>query len=436
MSFLRALIAVSGLSILIGGAAFSADLPTDRPVTLRECIEFALANHSSVRSAGRELDASRAEVRSARAGYLPRLEASSDYFSSGRSGTSSSRFGVRDTSASGVQEVIRLTETVFDGFRTPTAIRQAWSSARASEADLELARQERMLAVTTAYLNLLRAGRLADIAARTVEQSEEQKRLIQGRIDAGDAAPIDIYPVDVQLANAKLEKIRADNDVRVAANALRNAIGLDRGPALCPVDVGAPSTELPQLQECVESALEDRPEIMRSISQIESQKATAALARLVRLPQPTASASYQRGFADAGFDKQWEIGIGLSLNVFDGGAAAADERSAKARLDALLLRDEQLRKDIATEVEEAYLNLINALERLEASKSNVMLAQKNLEVAKAKYQEGLGIPIEITTAEVAYADAQTQNAEALYDSYVARAQLEKAMGRRSYSLWQ
>jgi len=116
--------------------------------------------------------------------------------------------------------------------------------------------------------------------------------------------------------------------------------------------------------------------------------------------------------------------------------ASISSRSAKARLDALLLRDEQLRKDIATEVEEAYLNLINALERLEASKSNVMLAQKNLEVAKAKYQEGLGIPIEITTAEVAYADAQTQNAEALYDSYVARAQLEKAMGRRSYSLWQ
>jgi outer membrane protein TolC len=330
------------------------------------------------------------------------------------------------------QTVVGLSETVFDGGRTRTAIRQASASARVSDANLELARQERVLVVTQAYFNALLTKRLADIADQAVEESARQRELIQARIDAGDAARVDIYPVEVQLANARLNKLQADNDVRVAANALRNAVGLDRGPELRPADVEEPSFRIPSLEESLSAALNDRPEVARHAAELDSAGAALSLAKSQIVPVPTASLNYDRGLAGTGYDSQWSVGFGLSMNLFDAGAARAEVDGSRARVDSLTLREDQLRKDVSAEVEEAHLNLTNALERLAASKANVNLAQTNLEVARVKYEQGLAIPLEIVSAQVSYSDAQTSHAQTLYDCYIARARLDKVIGRRTY----
>jgi outer membrane protein TolC len=114
------------------------------------------------------------------------------------------------------------------------------------------------------------------------------------------------------------------------------------------------------------------------------------------------------------------------------GAARAAVDSNRAKVDSVKILAEQEKKDITTEVEQSYLNLTSSLEQLTASKSNVTMAQKNLEVAKAKYQQGLAIPIEITNAQTSYSEALANNAQSLYDSYIARAQLDKAMGKKGY----
>lgn len=410
-------------------AGTSSGLPTDRPLTLKECIDYALTEHSSVLSAEQDLIGSVADVKRARSGYVPKLAVGSAFSRLGTLGdqTGDGFFIVQTTDS-----IVSLNETFYDGGRTLTAIRQAKASARASDANLDLTRQGRVLSVTTAYFSALRAKRLADIAAQTVAGSEEQRKLIQARIDLKDAAPVDIYPVEVQLANARLVKLQADNDVRIMANALRNAVGLDRGPELQIVDYTTPSEEVPNLEDSFTKALRDRPEIVQSAAQIDSSKAGLTLSKLQALPVPTATAGYEGDLQGGSFGRAWNIGIGLTMSLFDGGALAAGITSSKASLQSSKLADSQLRKDISTEVEQSYLNLTSALQRLEASKPNVTLAQKNLEVAREKYVQGMAIPLEIVNAQTSYADALASNAQALYDSYVARAQLDNAVGKRGY----
>ena len=402
------LIAISCLLFAIPLQA--ADPPTDRPLSLKECVDYALKQHNSVLGAEKDLVASEAEVRGSRAGYLPRINIGSDYTSSG------STTGGIDANYSGTRSLLGIAETLWDGGRIATSLRQAKASKRAAEADYDLVKQERVLVVTAAYFDALRTKRLADIAAQSVAESEGQRELIQARIDAGDAARVDIFPVEVLLANAKLNKLQADNDARVAVSALRNAVGFDRGPELKLVDVEAPANDVEPLDECLMSALSERPEIVISSAQLDSSRAGLSLAKLQALPVLTAGAGYDRGLGGVGFDSEWSAGIGLSMSIFDGGAIAADIDSARARTDSGVLRDDQLRKDINTEVEEAYLNLTNAFERLAASAPNVELAKQNLEVAREKYRQGLAIPLEITTAQVSYADAQASHAEALLGS--------------------
>lgn len=409
----------------------AADAPTG-PLSLKECIDYALAHHNSVLAAESDLTGSRADARRARAGFIPRITVGSTYARSGyegqQVGTGVQRVGTFENQVN----TLAVTETFLDGGRTRTSTRQASAMRRAADADFEVARQERVLTVTTAYFEVLRARRLAEIAAQSVAEAEGQRELIQARIDTGDAAKVDVYPVEVQLANARLQRLQADNNARIAMTSLRNEVGLSGNPDLQLADVQEPSWQVTPLDDCLMCALRDRPELTRSAAQVDSARAALSLARFQRFPVPTASASYNRGLGGTGYDSQWSMGVGLNLNLFDGGAASAQVDSAKARTDSASLRDDQLGKDIATEVEEVYLSLTNAFERLSASTPNVELARQNLEVAREKYKQGLAIPLEIVTAQVSYADAQASHAQALYDCYVARAQLDKAIGKRGY----
>ncbi|MBP6964105.1 MAG: TolC family protein [Armatimonadetes bacterium] len=424
---------VFGLALVMLPCAmsFAADLPSDRPLTLTDCIRHALSNHNNVLAAERDAESSRAATRQARSGYLPRLGVSSGYAQSGYEGGQTGSTQIRTGTFTNDRTILSVTETLYDGGLTRMAIRQAAASERSSIANLELARQQRVLIVTEAYFDALLTSRLADIAAQTVDEAEKQLEMIRAKIDAGDAARVDIYPVEVQLANAKLDRIRADNDVRVAANSLRNAVGLGRGPALTIADVSDPRPDIPTLDASLARAMTDRPEAAGALAQVESAKAGLSYARSQTYPVPTASASYDYGLIGE-LDNRWSVGVALNLNIWDGGAAQAEVDGSRARLDSVSMKSEQLLRDISAEVEEAHLNVTTAFERLKAGAASVELARTNLEVAKEKYMQEMAIPLEITSAQTAYADARAQHARALYDCYVAQARLDRAVGKRGY----
>jgi hypothetical protein len=71
--------------------------------------------------------------------------------------------------------------------------------------------------VTKAYLELLRAQGLADVANQRVVYIEGQQKMIKARVEAGDAAEVDVFPIDAQLANAHVDQLTAKNTVRTSA---------------------------------------------------------------------------------------------------------------------------------------------------------------------------------------------------------------------------
>ena len=94
------------------------------------------------------------------------------------------------------------------------------------------------------------------------------------------------------------------------------------------------------------------------------------------------------------------------------------------------LREEE-RQRIALEVEESYLNLMEAGERIKANEAQKRSAKENLDLANGRYQVGVGSIIEITEAQVINSRAQTDHIRSIYDHKVAEARLARAMGRGS-----
>ena len=82
-------------------------------------------------------------------------------------------------------------------------------------------------------------------------------------------------------------------------------------------------------------------------------------------------------------------------------------------------------------MEEAFLNLVEAGERIRANEAQTKSAKENLDLANGRYQVGVGSIIEITEAQVINTRAQTDHIRSIYDHKVAEARLARAMGRGS-----
>ena len=98
-------------------------------------------------------------------------------------------------------------------------------------------------------------------------------------------------------------------------------------------------------------------------------------------------------------------------------------------LNLAAARVTQTRIDLSNLVQQAVLNIQNAQERLDASRVAAEAAARNLEAENARYQQGLAIPVDLTTAQLNSFTAQSNEIQALYDYYVAQAQLKQALGQ-------
>ena len=119
-----------------------------------------------------------------------------------------------------------------------------------------------------------------------------------------------------------------------------------------------------------------------------------------------------------------EIPIFSALNVYNG------VKRARINLSSAQNSDRSLSNDVFLEVQNAFIALNEAAESIPVAQSTVEKAKENLDLARGRYNEGIGDMIALKDAEVAYTDSELNLLTARYDYAVALAELKKAMGTR------
>jgi outer membrane protein TolC len=118
----------------------------------------------------------------------------------------------------------------------------------------------------------------------------------------------------------------------------------------------------------------------------------------------------------------------LSVPIWDGGVARAREAQARDDLEIAQLRLKQAQEGIALEVRQAYLNLQDAQKRLEVARKGLEQATEALRLARVRFEAGVSPQLEISDAELAFTQAQTNLVNAQFDYLDAYAALLRAIG--------
>ena len=240
----------------------------------------------------------------------------------------------------------------------------------------------------------------------------------------------DVTKAEVDLSNAKLSLLKAENAFRVARVTLNNALGLPEAPDFEIQD----SLDLPRAEVDLDAALrkafDRRPDLQAILVKEKALEETIAYEKKGYYPYVTGNASYGWGGDSFPLDHGWNIGATLNIPLFSGLSTKYQVDEARANLEVLKANEETLRQSIHLVVQQAWLNLREAADRIVTAEISVRQAMENLELANGRYASGVGSPIEVTDALVAESNAKTSFNAALYDYRVAQASMEKATGEK------
>jgi outer membrane protein TolC len=183
-------------------------------------------------------------------------------------------------------------------------------------------------------------------------------------------------------------------------------------------------------EEALSTAFSNRPDLKSAAAKRKAAEQAVALAKTGYYPSISGNAAYNVSGSNFPLNTGWNVGATISIPIFSGFLTKYQVEEARANLNVLKANEETQRLTVFLDVQQAYLNLKEAGERVPTAELAVTQAKENLDIANGRYSAGVGSPVEVTDAQVAYTNAETTYIQALSDYKVAKASLEKAMGGR------
>lgn len=391
--------------------------------------------------------------------------------------------GFNTTQSAGVSATL----PVYTGGRVKASTRAARTAVDIQAANALQIQQDLLLNTTTSYLDILRSGQLLQVANSNVDISREQLRVAQVRFNAGAAARLEVFQAEATLADSEQRRTAASAVLGQSKAALNTLMGrvpetpvrvqpitsLDlRLPAPTAVSAtlisasttagnsgaagastnssadttsdlataGASTTaEAPATSATDAATLSSaelraqaaalRPLLAASQAQIQNSQANVELARAQRRPNigVTLGSLLRNPVSFAG-RFALSLGLGLSQTLFDSGRSRSQINEAQALLEQSRsgLAGQEL--TVGNQIEQSLLSLGSAQARTVSADAAVTSAREALRAAQIAYQAGVRTSLEVSTAQTALLNAETNAVNARFDVATGQAQLASAVG--------
>ncbi len=405
-----------------------------RELTLEEAVNIGLENAPKIVASIGDYLAAQQRVSQALAPLLPQLSGQWNYGSqqlvSRTTGLSAGTSGTATIFSRGdfTTATVTASQLLFDFGKSWAARDAARSNADVFRGNLETQKLDIVQLVKVQYFVLLLSKRLVEVNLAALDRAEINLRSAQGFFSVGTQPKSFVTRAEVDVANGRVNVIRAQNAVSLARVALNTAMGI---AVNAPTEVKDILTYVPfqvDPRALVGEALAHRPEYFAAKSQADAAEATMRQTFRNFFPDLVGSGTY--GGSNPDYNEIWSVGVALNWTIFDGGGKIARYKEAKASLEAAKARVRDTELQIWQNVEQTYLNMVSAEEQIVAAQKAVESAQENYELARGRFDAGVANIIELTDAQLALTQAQSTEAQALSDYRVAISNLERALGRK------
>lgn len=408
--------------------------PLPASLDLKGAISFALENNFAIRQARERFKEQEGVIVEVSAREIPNVSADGAFQLNDKS--ISQGFPASDRAW---QINLTASQVLYAGGGVRSAVRSSKLARDAALLDLQGVINDALLQVRTGFYEVLLAREQIKVQESNLQLLQEQLKTTTDRFEAGTVSSFEKLRAEVAVANAKVPLITANNNYRLAIEALRQGLGLtvnaSEAPQSVPEIVGtlAYTPASFDLAAAFNAARAKRPELERLSKLAEAGEEAITTAQSSRKPTVSAFGGWavRKGPTDAFRDSNngWLLGVQSQWNIFDGRATSGRVTQARSRLEQTRLTLSQAQLAVEVEVRTAYSRWQEATELAEASARVVEQATEAVRLANARYGAGTSTQLDVLQAQVDLTTARINQIQAFYAYNVAVAALRKATGQ-------
>lgn len=370
------------------------------------------------------------------AGYMPTIDANSTFnHSENRTYVSGQTI---NTDKESWTNTLELSWLLFDFGQREAGVDKAKSELQAIELLSQASLQDIVLDAAQKYFAVIAAQAYLD-AARDIELiAYKSLQVTQGKHASGIGELAD----ELQAKNAALSstnyRIQAEGDLNIAMGSLASVLGKDITKNIrFENSLNVPSKlSLKNINAMIEKALNQHPQLLAAKEQITTSEKALSQAQRGLLPSVylTSRMGNDRPKYGPGYENdELYVGLNVKIPIFSGFSQYNAIRSAHNQLEVSKNQLQQTKQEVALNVWKTYQRLSTAQNNLENMHELVNSSRRAYEIARGRYQSGVGSILELLNTQNNLSEAEMNNVNMLVDWHLARLGLASSLGQLNIS---
>jgi len=398
-----------------------------RPVTLDEAIEIALRRNPALAQAATSIENAEHARLSAYGTLLPSLSVSYGYSNSSSGRLDALGQGIVSTSWS---TQISSSVNLFDGWQRFNDLKGAKLGVVEQNARYRQTEYQTIQQVKQAYFNAVAARELVGVEQRRVQRQQDQLDFVQQQLDLGRATRSDLLSSQVDLNNARLSLLNAENGQRTTTFRLTEVVGSETriGPVEEATLIAQP---LPFSRNQLFGIADlSAPSLQSAAAATEAAEQAVSSARSAYLPNLSLSGGW--GWSNSEFPPQsrsWSFSLRGSYPIFNGFSRETAVYRARAQQDVAEQQERAARLNLNSELDAAYSTAQSAQAGIDLAEQNVALSEETLRVVQERYRLGLATILELQDAQIQLTQSEVDLVSRRFDYQLALAAIEALLGR-------
>jgi len=402
-------------------------LPPAHQWTLQECLDYAQQNNIQLSSLRLTEKSTEQDVLLSKAARQPNLSGSATQSFTNSKNANPVIGGFQTQSSFAGNYSLSSSLTIYNGGYINNDIKQKNLLEQSAGLNIQQTQNDITLQITQAFLNILLSKENIIYLQDLLATSQAQQKQGQQRFDAGSIAKKDLLQLQAQTANDNYTLITAQNALRQNSLVLKQLLQL---PTDTSFEVQSPDTLIAKqmyasLHEAQSAALQSRPEVKNGqlgidIAQLDLEKAKAGLRPIISL-----NGSLSSGYSDNQSTKYFtqldnnffqRAGVTLSIPIFNNRTTKTAIEKSKINIDQAKLTLRDTKTVLSQQVEQAYINVLNAQSQYDAALEQLKSAQESYRIANEQLRLGAVALVDLVQQKNLYVQAMQSYVQSKYNA--------------------
>lgn len=415
-------IGVLGMLLLLAcpGFAREADAPT---YGLEDLYGLALERSEEIRIAKNLHLIALQDEKRAFSVLLPTLSAFGDYIHYSEGGAIAPEYGY--------EYGVKLKQQFTLNGRELIALQAARDTIQQRSYDMDAVVENFLFRVASAYYDVMNLKKRADIARANVGRLEEHKQAVIKKRSLEEVPATDLLRTEAELSGALAERINTENMLIYARSSLARLLDLPGDYDLLPAGGNEAITVVDPLETLLDIAMKHRADIQSLNMAVRLADASIDITKSEYWPVLSFEAGYKVQETEPSYLAQDDTvygAAGVSMVLFDWGFRKGTINQEKAARQNVELRLATLKKQVALEVEQAYLAISAARQNIIALKDKVSFSRANFEAVTLMFTLGQADSLDVMDANTLLQNSARELAEAEYHLELSIISLQRAQG--------